>query len=78
MNKLIEEFGITTKLVYDENNYSINFNNLSKDLRNSIPERPQYVIEVKRCHDIIEGLLNINRKKISDNKNMMNKVYNES
>ena len=78
VKKLIEEFGITTKLVYDDDNYAINFNNLSKDLRNSIPERPKYVIEVKRCQDIIEGLLNINRKKIDDNKNMMKKVYDES
>ena len=63
VNKLIEEMGITTKLVYDDGQHAINFDNLSKDLRNSIPDRPVYVIEEKKCHDIIEALLNINREK---------------
>lgn len=78
VNKLIEEMGITTKLDYDDGKYAINFNNLSKDLRNSIPDRPTYVIEVKRCHDVVEALLNINRQKIAENKNKMRKIYDES
>lgn len=78
VKKLIEELGITTKLIYDEDQYAINFNNLSKDLRNDIPDRPIYIIEVKKCHDIIEALLNINRKEIEKNKREMTIAYDES
>ena len=78
VNKLIEEMGITTKLVYDDGQYAINFDNLSKDLRDNIPDRPIYVIEEKKCHDIIEALLNIHREKIENNRIKMKKIFDES
>ena len=38
LNRLIDEIGITTDLIYDSNGYSVNFDNLSRELRNGIPD----------------------------------------
>ena len=78
VNKLIDELGITSKLRYDSNGYAINFENLSKELRNSIPDRPLYVMEEKKCHDIIEAMININSKKIENSWREMEKKYDQS
>ena len=64
LNRLIDDIGITTNLRYDSNGNAVNFENLSKELRNSIPDRPLYVMEEKKCHDVTEALMNVTRNKI--------------
>ena len=39
--------------------------NLRGELRDSIPVRPIYVMEEKKCHDIIYALLDVNYEKRS-------------
>ena len=78
VKKVIEEMGITTKLTYDENKYAVNFNNLCREFRDSIPVRPLYVLEEKKCHDIVEALLDINLEKIEISKKDMEKHFDES
>ena len=78
LKKLIEEIGITTNLSYDADHYAVNFENLSKEFRNSIPDRPFYVMEEKKCHDVIEALININREKIENSRKEMELKYDES
>ena len=50
--------------------------NLRGELRDSIPVRPIYVMEEKKCHDIIYALLNVNYEKRS-RKDMQN-IFDES
>ena len=57
INKLIEELGITTKLAYNTENCAVNSDNFRRELRDSIPVLPIYVMEEKKCHDIIDALL---------------------
>ena len=78
LKKLIEEIGITTNLSYDADHYAVNFENLSKEFRNSIPDRPFYVMEEKKCHDVIEALISINREKIENSRKEMELKYDES
>ena len=60
----------------DEN--AINFDNLSREFRDSDPVRPLYIMQEKKCHDIIEGLLNVNSEKIESNKKELETVYTQS
>ena len=78
VRRLIEEMGITTKLSYDTELSAINFKNLSREFRDSIPVRPLYILEEKKCHDILEALIDINRKKIESNRKEMKKIFDES
>ena len=78
LNKLIDDLGITTKLEYNEDNFAVNFDNLNRGFWNSIPERPLYVIEEKKCHDVIEALINVNREKIEINRNNMKTQFDQS
>ena len=78
LNRLIEEIGITTNLRYDFDGNAVKFENLSKELRNSIPDRPLYVMEEKKCHDKIEALMNVARNKIETSRKELEKKYDES
>ena len=78
LNRLIDELGITTKLEYNDENYAINFDNLNREFWNSIPDRPLYVLEEKKCHDIIEALINVNRDNIVNKKMEMQKKFDQS
>jgi hypothetical protein len=78
LKKLLEGLGISTILSYDDNEYAINFDNLSREFRDSDPVRPLYIMEEKKCHDIIEALLNVNCDAIETNRNEMQSLYNES
>ena len=51
---------------------------LSKELRNSIPDRPLYVMEEKKSHDVTEALMNVTRNKIETSRKEMEKKYDES
>ena len=74
---LIENLGITTKLTYENNEYSVNFDNLSREFRDNIPVRPLYVLEEKKCHDVVDALLKVNREEIERNKKEMEIIYDE-
>jgi hypothetical protein len=76
--KLIEEMGITTKQAYNSDQYAVNFNNLCREFRDNIPVRPLFVMEEKKCHDITEAMLNVNRVKMEQNKGVMENIYEES
>ena len=78
LNKLIEDLGITTKVSYDSENSAINFDNLSREFRDTIPVRPLYVVEEKKCQDIIEALLNINHDEINRSRLKMQTLFDES
>ena len=78
LNKLIEELGITTKLIYNTDKHAVNFDNLNRDFWNSIPVRPLYVMEVKKCHDILEALINVNQEKIKNNRENMRIQFDQS
>ena len=78
LKKLIEGLGISSKLSYDNKGYAINFDNLSREFRDSDPVRPLYIMEENKCHDIIEGMLNVNCDVIETNRNEMHSIYNES
>ena len=78
IKKLIAELGVTTKLVYDNENCAVNSDNLRRELRDSIPVRPIYVMEEKKCHDIIDVLLNVNREKIERSRKDMQNIFDES
>ena len=77
-NKLIEEFGITSKLTYDGDNYAFKFENLKREFEDSIPVRPLYLMEEKKCQDVIEALINLNREKIDKGRIEMQKLFDES
>ena len=78
LNKLIEELGITSQLTYDGDNYAVNFENLKREFRDSIPVRPLYLMEEKKCQDVIEALININREKKLKGRIEMQKLFDES
>jgi hypothetical protein len=78
LKKLIQEMGITSKLSYDSDGCAINFDNLSREFRDSDPVRPLFVMEEKKVNDIIEALLNVNSAKIESNKKEMQTIYGES
>ena len=78
LKKLIEDLGISSKLCYDYEGYAINFNNLSREFRVSDPVRPLYVMEEKKCHDIIEALLNVNSDRVERSRKEMQNIYDES
>ena len=78
LNKLIDDLGITTKLEYNAENYAVNFDNLNREFWNSIPERPLYVIEEKKCHDVIEALINVNREKMETSRKEMKTKFDQS
>ena len=78
VKKLIEEMGITTKLSYNDQLLAINFKNLCREFRDSIPVRPLYILEEKKCHDILEAMFDINRKKIELKRKEMEKIFDES
>ena len=78
LNKLIEDLGITTKLNYNIGQYAVNFENLNKKFWNSIPVRPLYVIEEKKCHDILEALINVRRIDIDNNRKQMKMEFDQS
>ena len=78
LKKLIEELGITTKLTYDGDKYAVNFDNLKREFRDSIPVRPLYVMEEKKCQDVIEAAININREKIEKGRIEKEKLFDES
>jgi hypothetical protein len=75
---LIEELGITTKLTYDNNQCAVNLDNLSREYRDNIPVQPLYVLEEKKCHDITDAMLKVNREEIERNKKEMEILYDES
>ena len=78
LKNFIKDLGITTKLVYDNENYAINFDNLCRKFRDSIPVRPLFIMEEKKCHDIIEALLNTRYERIENNWKEMTQQYGES
>ena len=78
VNRIIEEMGITTKLTYGSDGCAVNFVNLCREYRDSIPVRPLYVMEEKKCHDVIEALFNVNHEHINIAKKDIEKNYDES
>ena len=60
--------GTTSELSYDAEEFAINFNNLSREFRNTDPVRSFYIMEEKKVHDVIQGLLNVNSQKIERSK----------
>ena len=78
LKKFMKDLGITTKLVYNSENYAINFDNLCRQFRDSMPVRPLFIMEEKKCHDIVEALMNTNHEKIENNRKEMTLQYDES
>jgi hypothetical protein len=70
--------GITSRLSYDEDGCAIDFNNLSREFRDSDPVRPFYIMEEKKVHDVTEALINVNSQKIERNKKEIQNIYDES
>ena len=75
---MIEELGITSQLTYDVDNYVVNFKNLRREFIDSIPVRPLYLMEEKKCQDVIEALVNLNSDKIDKGRIEMQKLFDES
>ena len=78
LNNLIEGLGITSDLSYDDQGCAINFDNLSRKFWDSDPVRPVYIMEEKKCHDMIEAMINVNKDNIEANRNKMQRIYDES
>ena len=78
LKKLLDELGITSKLIYDSKKYAINFDNLCRNFKDSMPVRPLFIMEEKKCHDIIEALMNSHHKQIAANRKEMNQQFEES
>ena len=78
LNNLIENLGITSKLEYNTNNLAVNFEHLKREYRDSDRPRPLYVLEKKKCNDIIEALINVNDEKIKKDRIEMQKMFSES
>ena len=78
LNNLLKNLGITTKLEYNANNLAVNFDHLKREYRDSDPTRPIYIFEVKKCNDILEALINVNKEKIETDKIEMERKYDES
>ena len=57
------------------NKYAVNFDNLSREFRDSIPVRPLYVFEGKKCHDIVEALLDIQYEDSDTDDSKKNKLH---
>ena len=51
----------------DDQGCAINFDNLSRKFWDSHPVRPVYIMEEKKCHDMIEAMINVNKDNIEAN-----------
>ena len=75
MNSLIEELGVSSTLDY-ENGNALNFDYLTKEFRNL--DRPLFTFEEKKCHDVLEALLEVTKDNLEKNRNQMKNLYWES
>ena len=74
--ELIEELGISSKLEYDEDESAVSHEYVSDEFRNE--ERPLYIIEEKKVHDIIVALLEASKHSVEINKSDMRQIYQDS
>ena len=75
MNSLLEELGISSTLDYEKGN-ALNVDYLTKEFRNL--DLPRFTFEEKKCHDILEALLEVTKDNIEKNRNEMKNLYQES
>ena len=75
MNKLLDELGISSTLSYRDGK-AVNFDYLTKEFRNF--ERPLYLLEEKKCHDVIAALVEATKADLETHKDEMEKVYQKN
>ena len=75
LNNFVGKLGITSTLSY-ENGKAFNIEYLIKEYRNR--DHPFYVLEGKKCLDIVEALLEASKYQIENHKQEMDKMYQNS
>ena len=75
LNPLLEELGISTILRYANGN-ALNFDYLSDEKRKA--GSPLFTFEEKKCHDIIDALIEATKEAAEEQKEIMKKIYEES
>ena len=72
MNKLLQELGISSSLTYIHGK-AVNFDYLGREFRYF--ERPFFLMEEKKCLDVITALIQVTEHKFENHRNEMLKLY---